>query len=65
MTDFIFGVCFARSQNKPFHVEGALNHIFTRSLPFQGLQPRIFRIKLGDQWFSFPEPEALVGKLNR
>ncbi|XP_024426672.2 ferredoxin-fold anticodon-binding domain-containing protein 1 isoform X2 [Desmodus rotundus] len=54
-----------RSQNKPFHVEGALNHIFTRSLPFQGLQPRIFRIKLGDQWFSFPEPEALVGKLNR
>ncbi|XP_045060003.2 ferredoxin-fold anticodon-binding domain-containing protein 1 isoform X1 [Desmodus rotundus] len=56
---------FQRSQNKPFHVEGALNHIFTRSLPFQGLQPRIFRIKLGDQWFSFPEPEALVGKLNR
>ncbi|KAF5921154.1 hypothetical protein HPG69_018554 [Diceros bicornis minor] len=54
-----------RSQDKSFHVEGALNHIFTRSLPFEGLQPRIFRIKLGDQWFSFPEPEALVGKLNR
>ncbi|XP_008575837.1 PREDICTED: ferredoxin-fold anticodon-binding domain-containing protein 1 [Galeopterus variegatus] len=54
-----------RSQDKSFHVEGALNHIFTRSLPFEVSQPRIFRIKLGDQWFSFPEPEALVGKLNR
>ncbi|XP_053526455.1 ferredoxin-fold anticodon-binding domain-containing protein 1 isoform X1 [Artibeus jamaicensis] len=54
-----------RSQNKSFHVEGALNHVFTRSLPFEGLQPRIFRIRLGGQWFSFPEPEALVGKLNR
>ncbi|CAK6448764.1 unnamed protein product [Pipistrellus nathusii] len=54
-----------RSQDKSFHVEGALNHIFTRSLPFKGSQPRIFRVKLGDQWFSFPEPEALVGKLNR
>ncbi|XP_032694328.1 ferredoxin-fold anticodon-binding domain-containing protein 1 [Lontra canadensis] len=54
-----------RSQDKPFHVEGALNHIFTRSLPFESSQPRIFRIRLGDRWFSFPEPEALVGKLNR
>ncbi|XP_037361147.1 ferredoxin-fold anticodon-binding domain-containing protein 1 [Talpa occidentalis] len=54
-----------KSQDKSFHVEGALNHIFTRSLPFEGLQPRIFRLKVGDQWFSFPEPEALVGKLNR
>ncbi|XP_045751018.1 ferredoxin-fold anticodon-binding domain-containing protein 1 isoform X1 [Mirounga angustirostris] len=54
-----------RSQDKSFHVEGALNHIFTRSLPFEGSQPRIFRIKLGDRWFSFAEPDALVGKLNR
>uniref|UniRef100_A0A452RW25 Ferredoxin-fold anticodon binding domain containing 1 n=1 Tax=Ursus americanus TaxID=9643 RepID=A0A452RW25_URSAM len=54
-----------RSQDKSFHVEDALNHIFTRSLPFEGSQPRIFRIKLGDRWFSFPEPDALVGKLNR
>ncbi|XP_023389524.1 ferredoxin-fold anticodon-binding domain-containing protein 1 [Pteropus vampyrus] len=54
-----------RSQDKSFHVEGALNHIFTRSLPFEGSQPRTFRIRLGDQWFSFPEPEALAGKLNR
>nr|KAF6437895.1 hypothetical protein HJG59_008631 [Molossus molossus] len=56
---------FQRSQDKSFHIEGALNHIFTRSLPFEGSQPRIFKIKLDDRWFSFPEPEALVGKLNR
>ncbi|XP_012865124.1 PREDICTED: ferredoxin-fold anticodon-binding domain-containing protein 1 [Dipodomys ordii] len=54
-----------RSQDKSFHVEGALNHIFTRSLPFEVSQSRIFRFKLGDQWFSFLEPEALAGKLNR
>ncbi|KAM6159168.1 ferredoxin-fold anticodon-binding domain-containing protein 1 [Rhynchocyon petersi] len=54
-----------RSQDKTFHTEGALNHIFTRSLSFECLQPRIFRVRLGDQWFSFSEPEALVGKLNR
>ncbi|XP_055478379.1 ferredoxin-fold anticodon-binding domain-containing protein 1 isoform X1 [Psammomys obesus] len=54
-----------RSQDKPFHVEGALNHIFTKSLPFEGSQPRTFRVRLEDQWFSFAEPEALAGKLNR
>uniref|UniRef100_A0A8C0WKE3 FDX-ACB domain-containing protein n=1 Tax=Castor canadensis TaxID=51338 RepID=A0A8C0WKE3_CASCN len=54
-----------RSQNKCFRVEGALNHIFTRSLLFEDSQPRIFRIKLGDQWFFLPEPAALAGKLNR
>lgn len=65
MTDFIPGFYFARSQAKSFHVEGALNHIFTQSLPFEGSQPRIFKIRLDDQWFSFPEPEGLAGKLNR
>ncbi|XP_050012170.1 ferredoxin-fold anticodon-binding domain-containing protein 1 [Alexandromys fortis] len=54
-----------RSQAKSFHVEGALNHIFTQSLPFEGCQPRTFRVRLEDQWFSFTEPEALGGKLNR
>ncbi|KAK2488450.1 hypothetical protein MC885_017997 [Smutsia gigantea] len=54
-----------RSQAKSFHVEGALNHIFTHSLPFEGSQPRIFKIRLDDHWFSFPEPEGLAGKLNR
>ncbi|XP_051012382.1 ferredoxin-fold anticodon-binding domain-containing protein 1 [Acomys russatus] len=54
-----------RSQDKPFHVEGALTHIFTQSLPFEGSQPRAFRVRLEEQWFSFMEPEALAGKLNR
>ncbi|XP_036049056.1 ferredoxin-fold anticodon-binding domain-containing protein 1 [Onychomys torridus] len=54
-----------RSQAKSFHVEGALNHVFTQSLPFEGSQPRTFRVRLEDQWFSFTEPEALAGKLNR
>ncbi|XP_076969086.1 ferredoxin-fold anticodon-binding domain-containing protein 1 [Tamandua tetradactyla] len=54
-----------KSQDKSFYVEGALNHIFIQSLPIRCSQPRIFRIKLGDQCFFFPEPEALVGKLNR
>ncbi|XP_006151043.2 alpha-1,2-mannosyltransferase ALG9 isoform X2 [Tupaia chinensis] len=54
-----------RSQDKSFHVEGALTHIFSRSLPFEDSQPKIFRIKLGGQRFSFQEPEALAGKLNR
>ncbi|KAL1781706.1 ferredoxin-fold anticodon-binding domain-containing protein 1 [Sigmodon hispidus] len=54
-----------RSQAKSFHVEGALNHVFTQSLPFAGSQPRAFRVRLQDRWFSFTEPEALAGKLNR
>ncbi|XP_052616139.1 ferredoxin-fold anticodon-binding domain-containing protein 1 isoform X2 [Peromyscus californicus insignis] len=54
-----------RSQAKSFHVEGALNHVFTQSLPFEGSQPRAFRVRLEDQWFSFTEPEGLAGKLNR
>ncbi|OBS83079.1 hypothetical protein A6R68_22917, partial [Neotoma lepida] len=54
-----------RSQAKSFHVEGSLNHVFTQSLPFEGCQSRAFRVRLEDQWFSFTEPEALAGKLNR
>ncbi|XP_074072757.1 ferredoxin-fold anticodon-binding domain-containing protein 1 [Macrotis lagotis] len=54
-----------RSQNKSFHVEGALNHVFTRSLPFEETQPVICRVRLDDHWLSFSVPEALVGKINR
>ncbi|XP_028639628.1 ferredoxin-fold anticodon-binding domain-containing protein 1 isoform X2 [Grammomys surdaster] len=54
-----------RSQDRPFHIEGALTHIFTQSLPFESSQPRKFRVRLEDQWFYFTEPEALSGKLNR
>ncbi|XP_068936864.1 ferredoxin-fold anticodon-binding domain-containing protein 1 isoform X3 [Petaurus breviceps papuanus] len=54
-----------RSQNKSFHVEGALNHIFTQSLPFEESHSGICRVRLGDHWLSFSVPEALVGKINR
>ncbi|XP_051842925.1 ferredoxin-fold anticodon-binding domain-containing protein 1 [Antechinus flavipes] len=54
-----------RSQNKSFHVEGALNHVFTRSLPFEESQPMICRVRLDDHWLFFTVPEALVGKINR
>ncbi|XP_076781271.1 ferredoxin-fold anticodon-binding domain-containing protein 1 isoform X2 [Arvicanthis niloticus] len=54
-----------RSQDRPFHIEGALTYIFTQSLLFESSQPRKFRVRLEDQWFYFTEPEALLGKLNR
>ncbi|XP_036598749.1 ferredoxin-fold anticodon-binding domain-containing protein 1 [Trichosurus vulpecula] len=54
-----------RSQNKSFHVEGALNHVFTRSLPFEESHSMICRVRLDDHWLSFCVPEALVGKINR
>ncbi|XP_021062812.1 ferredoxin-fold anticodon-binding domain-containing protein 1 [Mus pahari] len=54
-----------RSQDRPFHIEGALTYIFTQSLPFESCQPRTFRVRLEDRWFYFTEPEALPGKLNR
>ncbi|EDL25765.1 RIKEN cDNA D630004A14, isoform CRA_c, partial [Mus musculus] len=56
---------FQRSQDRPFHIEGALTYIFTQSLPFESCQPRTFRVRLEDRWFYFTEPEALPGKLNR
>ncbi|XP_072467232.1 ferredoxin-fold anticodon-binding domain-containing protein 1 [Notamacropus eugenii] len=54
-----------RSQNKSFHIEGALNHVFTRSLPFEESHSMICRVRLDDHWVSFSVPEALVGKINR
>ncbi|CAH6867036.1 Fdxacb1 [Phodopus roborovskii] len=54
-----------RSQAKSFHIEGAVNHVFTQSSPLEGCQPRAFRVRLGDRCFSCTEPEALAGKLNR
>ncbi|XP_052044328.1 ferredoxin-fold anticodon-binding domain-containing protein 1 [Apodemus sylvaticus] len=54
-----------RSQDRPFHIEGALTYVFTQSLPFENSQPRTFRVRLEDRWFYFTEPEALPGKLNR
>ncbi|XP_029429325.1 ferredoxin-fold anticodon-binding domain-containing protein 1 [Rhinatrema bivittatum] len=64
--DFCGYICTGyRSQEKPFHVEGALTHIFTRSLPFQCLGPLHLQTKLEDEWVSFLVPEVLADKVNR
>ncbi|XP_030076605.1 ferredoxin-fold anticodon-binding domain-containing protein 1 [Microcaecilia unicolor] len=64
--DFIGYKCTGyRSQEKPFHVEGALTHVFTRSLPFQC--PRLLDVqtKLEDKFVCFQVPEVLADKMNR
>ncbi|XP_077775901.1 ferredoxin-fold anticodon-binding domain-containing protein 1 isoform X3 [Podarcis muralis] len=54
-----------RSQDKPFHVEGALNHIFTQSVPFQHPKPMIFQTELEGKLVSFLVPEIFLDKINR
>ncbi|NWH65790.1 FDXA1 protein, partial [Geococcyx californianus] len=54
-----------RSQDKSFRVEGALNHIFTRSMPLPYFKPMICEIALESQKVSFQVPQVLVDKINR
>ncbi|NWV54411.1 FDXA1 protein, partial [Daphoenositta chrysoptera] len=54
-----------RSQDKSFCVEGALNHIFTRSTPPPCLTPVSCKTQLGSQKVSFQVPQVLVDKINR
>ncbi|KYO35713.1 ferredoxin-fold anticodon-binding domain-containing protein 1 [Alligator mississippiensis] len=54
-----------RSQDKSFCVEGALNHIFTRSLPFPHPGPLICQTNLDNKCISFRVPEIFVDKINR
>ncbi|NXK98850.1 FDXA1 protein, partial [Formicarius rufipectus] len=54
-----------RSQDKSFCVEGALNHIFTRSTPLLCLTPVSCRMQLESQNVSFQVPQVLVDKINR
>ncbi|KAM9370006.1 ferredoxin-fold anticodon-binding domain-containing protein 1 [Phaethornis superciliosus] len=54
-----------RSQDKSFCVEGALNHIFTRSMPLPHFQPVIYKTELESQNVSFQVPQILVDKINR
>lgn len=61
----IFFFCVARSQDKSFCVEGALNHIFTRSLPFPHPGPLICQTNLDNKCISFRVPEIFVDKINR
>ncbi|NXA04855.1 FDXA1 protein, partial [Sapayoa aenigma] len=54
-----------RSQDKSFCVEGALNHIFTRSTQPPCSKPRSCETQLGSQKVSFQVPQVLVDKINR
>ncbi|NXN74491.1 FDXA1 protein, partial [Himantopus himantopus] len=54
-----------RSQDKSFCIEGALNHIFTRSTPLPCFKPMICKIELESQKVSFQVPQVLVDKINR
>uniref|UniRef100_A0A8C8SE13 phenylalanine--tRNA ligase n=1 Tax=Pelusios castaneus TaxID=367368 RepID=A0A8C8SE13_9SAUR len=54
-----------RSQDKSFSVEGALNHIFSRSLPFLHPRPVICQTELEGKWVSFQVPEIFMDKINR
>ncbi|KAM6400361.1 ferredoxin-fold anticodon-binding domain-containing protein 1 [Rhynochetos jubatus] len=54
-----------RSQDKPFCVEGALNHVFTRSTPIPCFKPMICEMELENRKVSFQVPRVLVDKINR
>ncbi|NWT74759.1 FDXA1 protein, partial [Prunella himalayana] len=54
-----------RSQDKSFCVEGALNHIFTRSTAPLCFSPVSCQTQLGSQKVSFQVPQILVDKINR
>nr|XP_056716826.1 ferredoxin-fold anticodon-binding domain-containing protein 1 [Euleptes europaea] len=54
-----------RSQDKSFCVEGALNHIFTRSLHLPLPRPLICQTELEGKLVSFLVPEIFQDKINR
>ncbi|XP_010154076.1 PREDICTED: ferredoxin-fold anticodon-binding domain-containing protein 1, partial [Eurypyga helias] len=54
-----------RSQDKSFCVEGALNHVFTRSTPVPCFKPMICKLELENRKVSFQVPQVLVDKINR
>ncbi|NWY43502.1 FDXA1 protein, partial [Sylvia atricapilla] len=54
-----------RSQDKSFCVEGALNHVFTRSTAPLCFTPLSCKTQLGSQKVSFQVPQVLVDKINR
>lgn len=61
----IFVIVFLRSQDKGFHVESGLNHIFTRSYPYT--TPGILKMEaaLAKDTISFELPEELSEYVNR
>ncbi|NXU48090.1 FDXA1 protein, partial [Turnix velox] len=54
-----------RSQDKSFSIEGALNHIFTRSSPLPNFKPVTCEAELESKKVSFHVPRVLVDKMKR
>ncbi|XP_034281169.1 ferredoxin-fold anticodon-binding domain-containing protein 1 [Pantherophis guttatus] len=54
-----------RNQDKSFFIEGALNHIFTRSVPFLHSQPSICKVELEGESVSCQIPQMFLDKINR
>ncbi|KFU89426.1 Ferredoxin-fold anticodon-binding domain-containing protein 1, partial [Chaetura pelagica] len=54
-----------RSQDKSFRVEGALNHIFTRSTPLPCFKPVVYQTEVENQTVYFQVPQVLVDKIDR
>ncbi|PKK21379.1 ferredoxin-fold anticodon binding domain containing 1 [Columba livia] len=54
-----------RSQDKSFRVEGALNHIFTRSTPLLPPKPVTCETQLESRKVYFQVPQVLVDKIDR
>ncbi|XP_058050598.1 ferredoxin-fold anticodon-binding domain-containing protein 1 [Ahaetulla prasina] len=54
-----------RNQDKSFCIEGALDHIFTRSVPFRHSQPSICKMELEGESVSCQIPQMFLDKINR
>nr|XP_023669355.1 ferredoxin-fold anticodon-binding domain-containing protein 1 isoform X1 [Paramormyrops kingsleyae] len=54
-----------RSQDKGFHVEGALNHIFTHSLPYAAIPSINLEAVVGKEIILFEFPKELTEFANR
>ncbi|KAF7688856.1 ferredoxin-fold anticodon-binding domain-containing protein 1 [Silurus meridionalis] len=54
-----------RSQDKGFHVEGGLNHVFTRSLPYTMPEKLKMQATIGKETVSFELPQELSEYVNR
>ncbi|XP_062845008.1 ferredoxin-fold anticodon-binding domain-containing protein 1 [Trichomycterus rosablanca] len=54
-----------RSQDKGFHVDGAPNHIFTRSLPYTVPVKRKMKTTVGKETVCYELPEELSEYVNR
>ncbi|XP_032085190.1 ferredoxin-fold anticodon-binding domain-containing protein 1 [Thamnophis elegans] len=54
-----------RNRDKSFCLEGALNHIFTRSVPFLPSQPSVCKMELEGESVSCQIPQMFLEKISR